>query len=470
MEDSDLKQMLRDGITAARAGHREQARELLLRVIEKDERNEPAWLWLSGVVEDVEEQRICLENVLAINPNNAAAQVGLRFLTGGRQLPEESPSGSPAAHDAARHDGDGYPAARDAALYDGDGSPATHNAALNGGDGDLPDRRDRRDLRQEANAFAPPPPAQTTIPTVQPDRQATPAPALSAAHYPAPATIEFDPYGCPYCGGSVNGEEPRCDNCGRLVELRYRKRSDGQWLGWLAMFVALQGIVGVGEAYLALRVAEIGQLPAWLSESPVRFLIGPAFHLTGLESNLDRLGQTLVGMNGALAVLCVALTLGIVLRSRVAYFAALVVVGLLAVTAVGGLVVGFSGLLPGLVRLVLIAICLKWLMDVAPAFEWLTRRYSSDIDPDPKTDLDFYDQGSRYWDMGMWAKTAAHWQVASRLMPTKVEYHAALAKTYVKLDYMAAALAEADRALAQAPDDKQLRSFRDSLAKLTTQA
>ncbi len=143
----------------------------------------------------------------------------------------------------------------------------------------------------------------------------------------------------------------------------------------------------------------------------------------------------------------------------IAYFAALVVVGLLAVTAVGGLVVGFSGLLPGLVRLVLIAICLKWLMDVAPAFEWLTRRYSSDIDPDPKTDLDFYDQGSRYWDMGMWAKTAAHWQVASRLMPTKVEYHTALAKTYVKLDYMAAALAEADRALAQAPDDKQLRSF-----------
>src|SRR4030042_5903502 len=85
MEDSDLKQLLRDGITAARAGQKERARELLLRVIEQNDRSEPAWLWLSGMVDDAEERRICLENVLAINPNNAAAQAGLRFLTGSDQ-------------------------------------------------------------------------------------------------------------------------------------------------------------------------------------------------------------------------------------------------------------------------------------------------------------------------------------------------------------------------------------------------
>jgi tetratricopeptide (TPR) repeat protein len=411
MEDSDLKQLLRDGITAARAGQKERARDLLLRVIEQNERSEPAWLWLSGIVDDPEERRICLENVLAINPNNAAAQAGLRFLAGS----DQSPQGV---------------------------------------------------LRQEPAAFAPP---ESPAP-----RPPMPAPAVtppsSAPPRPAPATLEFDPYGCPYCGGSVTSDEPRCDNCGRLVELRYQKRSDGQWMGWLALFVALQGIVGVGEAYLASRIAEIGQLPAWLSESPVRFLIGPAFHLASVESNLDRLGQTLVIMNGVLAVLCMALALGIVLRSRIAYFAALFVVGLLGVTAVVGLVVGFSGLLPGLVRLGLIAFCFKWLMDAAPAFEWMTRRYYPDIDPDLQTDLDYYDQGSHYWDMGMWAKAAAHWQVAARLVPTKVEYHTALAKAYVKLDYMAAALAEADKALAQAPDDEQLRTFRDSLAKLTMQA
>jgi tetratricopeptide (TPR) repeat protein len=444
MEETDFKQLLRDGITAARAGQKERARDLLLRAIEQNERSEPAWLWLSGLVDDPEERRICLENVLAINPNNAAALAGLRYLDGSDQSPVGSRGGPPGLQRQA--------------------------AQATGGAGDVPD------LRQEPATFAPPePPAsqptvQAPAPTIQPDLRAAPTPAPSIPPRSAPATLEFDPYGCPYCGGSVSSNEPRCDNCGRLVELRYRKRSDGQWLGWLAMFVALQGVVGVGEAYFALQVAKIGQLPAWLSASPIKFLIGPAFHLASLEPNLDRLGQTLVVMNGVLAALCVALALGLVLRSRTAYFAALFVVGLLAVTAVVGLVVGYSGLLPGLVRLALVAYCFKWLMDAAPAFEWAARRYNPDIDPDLQTDLDYYDQGSRYWDMGMWAKAAAHWQVASRLVPAKVEYHTSLARAYVKLDYMAAALAEADRALAQAPDDAQLRTFRDSLAKLTTQA
>ena len=411
MEETDLKQLLRDGITAARAGQKEQARDLLLRVIDQNDRSEPAWLWLSGVVDDPEERRICLENVLAVNPNNAAAQTGLRFLTSSDQQ-----------------------------------EPA---------------------LPAPPQPSAPQPVVQAAGPALQPDLQAPPAPVPSTPHRSAPTTIEFDPYGCPYCGGSVTSDEPRCDHCGRLVELRQRRRSDGQWLGWLAMFVVLQGVVGVGEAYFASRVAEIGQALPWLSDSPLKLLIGPAFKLPGIESNLDRLGQTLVGLNAALAVVCMALALGLVLRSRAAYFASLFGVGLLAVTAVVGVVVGFSGLLPGLVRLALVAFCFKWLMDAAPAFEWMTRRYNPDIDPDLTTDLDYYDQGSHYWDMGMWAKAAAHWQVATRLMPAKVEYHTALAKAYIKLDYMAAAVAEADRALAQAPDDGQLHIFRDSLAKLT---
>lgn len=421
MEETDFRQLLREGITAARAGQKERARNLLLQVIEQNERSEPAWLWLSGIIDDPEERRICLENVLAINPHNAAAQAGLRFLNGSVQPSEKA-------------------------------------------------------LRQEPATYTPPeppapqPPAPAPTPHLQPDLQAVQAPVLSTQKRSAPTVIEFDPFGCPYCGGSVSGDEPRCDNCNRLVELRYRRRSNGQWLGWLAMFVVLQGVVGVGEAYLASRLAEIGQLPAWLNESPIKFLIGPAFRLASIEPNLDRLGQTLVSMNAALTMVCVALALGIVLRNRAAYFASLFAVGLLAVTAVVGLVVGFSGPLPGLIRLALIAFCFRWLMEVAPTFEWMTRRYSPDLDPDLQTDLDYYDQGSRYWDMGMWAKAAAHWQVATRLAPTKVEYRTVLAKAYVKLDYMAAALAEADKALAQAPEDNQLRTFRDSLAELALRA
>jgi tetratricopeptide (TPR) repeat protein len=73
-------QLLKQGIAAAKAGRKKEARQALIQVTELDERNEQAWLWLSGVVESLEDRRICLENVLDINPDNASAQAGLRWL------------------------------------------------------------------------------------------------------------------------------------------------------------------------------------------------------------------------------------------------------------------------------------------------------------------------------------------------------------------------------------------------------
>ncbi len=72
--------LLKEGIQAARSGQKEHARDLLMKVIELDERNEMAWLWLSGVVETAEDRLICLENVLAINPENGPAKRGLARL------------------------------------------------------------------------------------------------------------------------------------------------------------------------------------------------------------------------------------------------------------------------------------------------------------------------------------------------------------------------------------------------------
>jgi tetratricopeptide (TPR) repeat protein len=73
--------MVREGISAYRAGRKDEARALLLRAVEIDQYNEDAWLWLSAVVESVDEQRTCLENVLTINPNNDRAKQGLQMLT-----------------------------------------------------------------------------------------------------------------------------------------------------------------------------------------------------------------------------------------------------------------------------------------------------------------------------------------------------------------------------------------------------
>lgn len=72
--------MVREGISAYRAGKKDEARALLMRAVEIDEHHEQAWLWLSAVVESTEEQVICLENVLAINPANERARQGLATL------------------------------------------------------------------------------------------------------------------------------------------------------------------------------------------------------------------------------------------------------------------------------------------------------------------------------------------------------------------------------------------------------
>ena len=86
-----IDELLRKGIAAAKAGQRGQARELLTRVVDYDERNAQAWLWLSGVVDSLEDREICLENVLSIEPNNDAASRGLAWVRQQMQQTEAPP-------------------------------------------------------------------------------------------------------------------------------------------------------------------------------------------------------------------------------------------------------------------------------------------------------------------------------------------------------------------------------------------
>jgi Flp pilus assembly protein TadD len=83
----DTTELLQQGIALAKAGRRDEARTVLMQVVEQDERNESAWLWLSGVVDSDDDKAVALENVLTLNPNNEWARRGLQML--GRPLPGE---------------------------------------------------------------------------------------------------------------------------------------------------------------------------------------------------------------------------------------------------------------------------------------------------------------------------------------------------------------------------------------------
>jgi len=77
MATNELHTWLTAGIAAAQDGKRAEARELLLRVVQIDENNGEAWLWLSRVVTTLEDREVCFENVLTLDPENEAAQRGL---------------------------------------------------------------------------------------------------------------------------------------------------------------------------------------------------------------------------------------------------------------------------------------------------------------------------------------------------------------------------------------------------------
>jgi hypothetical protein len=83
---------IESAIQAAKDGDDDTARALLKELLEEDADNERAWLWLSQVVESDAERRLCLQQVLRINPQNRGAQQGLAHL-GSPVAAEEEPVG-----------------------------------------------------------------------------------------------------------------------------------------------------------------------------------------------------------------------------------------------------------------------------------------------------------------------------------------------------------------------------------------
>ncbi|MEM6529596.1 MAG: hypothetical protein AAF653_14960, partial [Chloroflexota bacterium] len=78
----DIQTQLRQAIAAARSGDRATAMRLLQRVIEQDNRNETAWMWMASISTSTTDKRRYLQRVLSINPSNQTARTALERLGG----------------------------------------------------------------------------------------------------------------------------------------------------------------------------------------------------------------------------------------------------------------------------------------------------------------------------------------------------------------------------------------------------
>src|SRR5947209_4680450 len=95
MANEQAKQVLQQGIAAARAGQQTQARQLLQEAVKRDPKSKAAWLWLSSVAKDNQERIFCLKQLLALDPNDDNAIKGLKQL--GVQVTAGAPPAPPTA-------------------------------------------------------------------------------------------------------------------------------------------------------------------------------------------------------------------------------------------------------------------------------------------------------------------------------------------------------------------------------------
>lgn len=79
-EQLENRHLLVEGVQALLAGQREQARDLLLGYLEREERDAEGWLWISGAIDDLSDIETALRNCLDIDPNNQHAQAGLDWV------------------------------------------------------------------------------------------------------------------------------------------------------------------------------------------------------------------------------------------------------------------------------------------------------------------------------------------------------------------------------------------------------
>lgn len=75
--NNSLQERLRAGIEAVKRGDKTNAQRLLRQVIDSDPKNEVAWMWLASALDNLQERKQALEQVLKINPRNERARDAL---------------------------------------------------------------------------------------------------------------------------------------------------------------------------------------------------------------------------------------------------------------------------------------------------------------------------------------------------------------------------------------------------------
>jgi tetratricopeptide (TPR) repeat protein len=405
-----VDELLQQGISAARSGQRERACDLLIQVVEQDQENVTAWLWLSGVVDSLDEQEICLENVLALDPTHDTARKGLAWV---RQQLEATPSvpvepNLPSSSQQTKE-------------------PVSLAAAI---------------LHEDFARRMPPPPPE-------------PKPPPIAIH------DEFDDeYLCPYCAAQTAPDERKCPNCGNSLWTQSRRREERS--SWLWVALTLQAASVIWPAFVVLVALFYTSYQAGLDNF---FRLVPVY--LGLPGDVspetanaafEVIPRLYILPVIAFILFGLAVFVGLFLRWKPVFYLFLISALLTLVLAVAGIAFGLGLPSDGMVLnprvgvmcsgggLILALLMFMLVLQIEDDFFLDETRLLLRLDRDATNGPALFDSGQRYAKRNMWAMVAIHLRKATSQMPHAVDPNLALAVAYVNLrryDLAESALEEA---------------------------
>jgi tetratricopeptide (TPR) repeat protein len=467
-----LDRSLSEGISAARSGQRDRARELLTHVVEQDEENVHAWLWLSGVADSLDERVVCLENVLALDPGNEAAQRGLSIVQA-QQRGQPSFSAEVESTAAASTPETAQPPS--AAAH-------TRSPAVVEPEARAPRRAQKPpSYRQNgADSYPAADPADRLFPD-----PAVEAPALFSA-VPEPESVPLSLFGqsdeeylCPYCAAMTEPEDRRCKKCHNKLWIESRKQEKRSvWL-WIAL--VLQALSTLPLLVLPLMLAFILFAPEGNEVSTM--ISGMMDVYTGLLGVSSAVVETwaIIGFIVTLVLSLVAgiMLIGLYLRWRIAFYLFLVGAALSLFWTVANVIMSFSpdsaftlaggsSLVSSSVNVIVALARLMLAFQIQDDFEFDRERILLCLDPDVSNGSMILARGHEYAGRKMWAMAALHMRRAVLAMPNQAGPRIALTLAYIRLaryDLAARSLAEARRI---SPDDAHVQELQTVLDELRT--
>jgi len=427
--------LLRQGIAAAKTGQKETARNLLTRVVEQDERNLTAWLWLSGVVESLDDKQVCLENVLALDPENQAARQGLDSVR------EQKAAASLVYVPPLISD-----------LPASSASPLTPAQAI------------LRPRAPEPEPLAAEP--KVSHVSESPDAWVEAGPLPSQDEVNAALSEFEDETLCPYCAAPTQPQDKKCPTCHGALWKHTRKNPGGSVAFWLLLGAILIEMLGGVYAFIVILTALFGRMVASGQLAPEQF-----FGLyVGLKTAPPDVANTVLtklppsvfwAFAISMAVQFVQIVL-LYLRWQpmywflvgMAFLSILLAIGQQAMSSGPQGVIGIgASLLP-----------LIFLFRIEGDFMMEHERYWCAPDKGIRTHSAFYQRGREYARKKMWAAAVVHFRRATAGAPSNVAYHLALATAYAKLNLYERAQSVLRGAQKLAPDNPDVRELADLIA------